>query len=77
MTAELAWYQPRGFLIYWSWLTWVFETTRRALLVFTLPVVALSIAVFLTGRSAVARGLALSSVLATLLFVYYGDAATR
>ncbi len=77
MTAELAWYQPRGFLIYWSWLTWVFETTRRAMFVFTLPVVALSGAVFLTGRSAVARGLALSSVLATLLFVFYGDAATR
>jgi hypothetical protein len=77
MTLELAWYQPRGFLSGWSWLAWVFETTRRALLVFTLPAVALTIAVFLSGRSAVARGLALSSVIATLLFVYYGDAAVR
>ncbi len=77
MTAELAWYQPRGFLSHWSWLAWAFETTRRAMLVFTTPVVVLSIAVFVAGHSAVARGLALSSVLATLLFVYYGDAATR
>ena len=77
MTMELAWYQPRGCLIQWSWLTWVFETTRRAMLVFTLPAVVLSVAVFLAGRSAVARGLALSSVLATLLFVFYGDAASR
>jgi hypothetical protein len=77
MTAEPEWYQPRGFLRSWSWLAWVFETTRRAMLVFTLPAAALSIAVFLTGRSAVARGLALSSVVAALLFAFYGDAATR
>ena len=37
MTMELAWYQPRGFLSEWSWLAWAFETTGRALLVFTLP----------------------------------------
>jgi hypothetical protein len=77
MTAELEWYQPRGFLIRWSWLAWAFETTRRAMLVLSLPALALGIAVFLSGRSAVARGLALSSIVATLLFVFYGDAAVR
>jgi len=77
MGLELAWYQPRGFLTEWSWLGWVFETTGRAMLVLTLPAVALCAAVFLSGRSAVARGLALSSVVATLLFAFYGEAAIR
>ena len=71
----LRWYTPRGFLFQWSWLDATFATTPRAIGVFTLPALALAAGVFATGRSAVARALAASCVIATLLFVFYGDFA--
>ncbi len=71
----LSWYTPRGFLLGWGWLGIAFASTPRAMGVFTLPALALAAAVFATGRSAVARALAASCVVATLLFVFYGDFA--
>jgi hypothetical protein len=76
ISAEPSWYHPRGFLLRWSWFSWALETSGRLMLVLTLPALALTAAVFLSGRSAVARGLALSAVVATLLFLFYGDVAT-
>jgi hypothetical protein len=72
-----AWYQPRGFLPLWEWLAWAFDPPRRIFPVFTLPAALLCAAVFFTGRSAVARALALSSVVATVLFCFYGQFAAR
>jgi hypothetical protein len=71
----LSWYTPRGFLAQWSWLGVAFASTPRAMAVFALPALALGVGVFATGRSAVARALAVSCVVATLLFVFYGDYA--
>jgi hypothetical protein len=75
--ASPKWYQPRGFIQLWEWSAWAFEPKRRVFLVFTFPAVALTVAVFFSGRSALARALALSSVVATLLFCFYGEIATR
>jgi hypothetical protein len=77
MSLHLDWYQPRGFLEEWDWLSWAFEPPRRLFVVLTLPVLALTAAVFITGRSALPRALALSSVVATLLFCFYGVIAQR
>jgi hypothetical protein len=76
-SADLTWYQPRGDMHQWAWLGWAFETPRRLLLVLALPAVALTAAAFLTTRSAVARALAISAVIATLLFTFYGLVASR
>ena len=77
LARELHWYQPRGYLLAWDGLAWAFEPGERALVVFTLPVLLLAAAVFVSGRSALARALALSSVVATFLFLFYGQLATR
>jgi hypothetical protein len=74
---ELAWYEPRGYIAGWGWLGWAFESPRRLILVLALPAVALTVAAFLTGRSAVGRALALSCVVAVILFAFYGEAAVR
>ena len=71
----LSWYVPRGFLLGWSWLDFAFASTPRAILVFTLPALALGVVVFATARSSIAWALAASSVVAALLFVFYGDFA--
>ncbi len=74
---ELAWFQPRGFFQSWDWLAWAFEPTRRVFVVFVAPALALAAATFISGRSALARALALSAVVASLLFCFYGEVATR
>lgn len=73
---ELGWYEPRGFLLRWSGLAWAFASTPRLVAVLSLPVIALSLGVVATTSSAVARALSVISVVATALFVFYGDQAT-
>jgi hypothetical protein len=75
--ANLRWYEPSGFLSRWDALAWSFATSRRVILVFTLPAALLAAGVFVSGRSALARALALSSLVASLLFAFYGDVAVR
>jgi hypothetical protein len=74
---ELAWYEPRGFMHGWSPLAWAFERLPRLLIVLALPPVLLAVGIFIASRSAVARGLALASVVAVLLFCFYGSQAAR
>jgi len=71
------WYTPRTFLLDVELLYPVFETTGRALLGTALPAMALVALAFATCRSAVGRGLALASLLAVLLYTYYGVQAPR
>ena len=71
------WFEPRGFLLRWDWLGWAFASTPRLVAVLTLPAVVLSLAVVATSRSAWAIALSAICALATPLYVYYGDAATR
>jgi hypothetical protein len=74
---DLRWYEPRGFLLRWSWLAFAFESTPRLLVVLTLPAVALSLAVVATTSSSVARAVSVIAVVATPLYLFYGDRATR
>jgi hypothetical protein len=74
---ELRWYEPRGFLLRWGWLSFAFESAPRLILLLTLPAVALSLAVVATTTSAVARAISVICVVATPLYLYYGDQATR
>jgi hypothetical protein len=74
---ELRWYEPRGFLLQWKWLAWAFGTTPRLIVVLTLPAVALSFAVVAATASALARALSVIGVVATALYLFYGDYATR
>jgi len=71
------WYQPTGYLRGIDSIYWIFEKPGRAFLVCGLPAVVLCVAVFVTGRSAVARAVALSAVAATFLFIFYGEVANR
>ncbi len=66
------WYTPRTFLLDIELLYPVFETIGRALLGTALPALALALLVFALCRSAVGRALALASVVAVLLYTYYG-----
>jgi len=69
-----AWWEPKGSLaraLAETSLAPVVEETVVALLVFGLAAAALAAAVFATTRSAFARFAAVSSVVATLLFVFY------
>ncbi len=75
-TVGQPWYEPRNFLDDFEVLLPVLETTGRAVIGLTLPAVLLAIAIFLAGRSAVARALALSCCFGVALFVYYGVQAT-
>jgi hypothetical protein len=74
---ELRWYEPRGFLLRWSWLAWAFESAPRLIVALTLPVLALSLGVVATTASAVARAISVICVVATPLYLFYGDQATR
>ena len=74
---ELRWYEPRGFLLEWRWLAWAMGSTARLIVVLSLPAVALSLGVVATSSSAVARAISVIGVVATPLFVFYGDQATR
>lgn len=71
------WYDPRGFLFESSWIAPLLDGFPRALLALGAPAVVLAIGVFLGTRSAVARALAVTSVLAVALFLFYGVAASR
>lgn len=73
---ELRWYEPRGFLLQWSWLGWAMGSTLRLLVVLSLPALALSLGVVATSASAVARAISVICVVATPLFLFYGDQAT-
>ncbi len=73
---ELRWYEPRGFLLGWSWLGWAFGSTSRLMLVLSLPALALALGVVGTSASAVARAISVVCVFATPLFLFYGDRAT-
>ncbi len=74
---ELRWYEPRGFLLRWGWLSFAFESTPRLMVLLTLPAVALSLAVVATTASAVARAISVVCTIATPLYLFYGDQATR
>ncbi len=74
---DLRWYEPRGFLLRWSWLSFAFESTPRLIVVLTLPAIALSLGVVATTASAVARAISAICVIATPLYLFYGDQATR
>jgi hypothetical protein len=75
-----AWWQPRGFLTRWLQATslglWV-DSPRAGLLVFSLPPALLLVALFAATRSALARTIGVTALLATLLFVFYGMGETR
>ena len=71
------WYTPRTFLLDVELLYPVFETIGRALLGTALPAMALVALVFATCRSAVGRALALTSLVAVLLYTFYGVQAPR
>lgn len=73
---ELRWYEPRGFLLRWRWLAWAMGSTPLLVATFTLPAVALSFGVVATSSSAVARAISVIGVVATALFLFYGDRAT-
>lgn len=73
---ELRWYEPRGFLLRWSWLAWAMGSTPRLIAAFTLPAVALSLGVVAASSSAIARAISVICVVATALFLFYGDQAT-
>jgi hypothetical protein len=74
---ELRWYEPRGFLLRSAWLAWAFESTPRLIVALTLPVLALSLGVVATTASSVARTISVICVVATPLYLFYGDQATR
>jgi hypothetical protein len=69
------WYNPDAFLLHaieGSSLGGAMESTGSAIALLALPALAVAIAVFLTTGSAVARMLGATSVIAAVLFVYYG-----
>ncbi len=66
------WYDPRAFLFEWPGLDWLLESPARAVLGLGTPALLLCVACLATCPSALGRTLALSSLLASLLFVYYG-----
>jgi hypothetical protein len=66
------WYTPTSFLFSAPVISEMFETLPQAFALFTLPALLLAIAVFLTNVSALARGVAVSCVLTTACFVFYG-----
>ena len=69
---EWHWYTPRSFLLDVDLLYPVFESVGRALVGVGIPAAALAILVIGLCRSAVGRALALASLVAVLLFVFYG-----
>jgi len=67
-----AWYTPSSFLYSAPVISELFETIGEALAWLGVPALLLAIGVFITNRSAFARAIAISCVLATLCFIYYG-----
>ena len=71
------WLQPTAFLLQTEGLAFAFESLGRSLAFVGLPALALVMAIFVAGRSAVARTLGLCCLFASLLFAFYGVAAPR
>jgi hypothetical protein len=65
-------YSPREFLLQQSWIEPFEAQPLRVVAVFTLPALVLAAAAAWLSRSAVARWLAVSAVLACALFAFYG-----
>ena len=70
------WYTPRSFLLDIELLYPVFESLGRALIGAAVPAVALAVCAIALSRSAIGRALALASLVAVLLFVFYGVRAS-
>ena len=70
--APMAWYLPTGFLNGWPVIGELSEDWRIGALILLVPAGLLATGVFLKTASAVARALAVSSVVAVLLFSFYG-----
>ncbi len=70
--APMVWYLPTGFLNGWPVIGEFSEDWRIGALILLLPAALLATGVFLKTASAVARALAVSSVMAVLLFSFYG-----
>jgi hypothetical protein len=66
------WWQPRGFLLRWSFLDPVTDELGIALAAFGLPALLLAALVWSATRSAVTRTVAVWAVLGVLICVYYG-----
>ncbi len=66
------WYTPRTFLLDLELLYPVFESLRRALAGMAIPAAVLAACAIALCRSAVGRALALASLVAVLLFTFYG-----
>ncbi len=71
------WLQPTAFLLQTEGLAFAFESLGRAFAFIGLPALAVVMAIFVAGRSAVARTLGLCCLFASLLFTFYGVAAPR
>jgi hypothetical protein len=69
---EWHWYTPRSFLLDVQLLYPVFESVGRALVGVAIPAAALAGCAIAFCRSAVGRALALASLVAVLLFAFYG-----
>ncbi len=74
---DQTWYTPTSFLFSAPFVSGLFETLGEALFWFGVPALILAVATFITNRSAVARGLAISCVLAVLSYIYYGTEADQ
>lgn len=80
MAGATHWWQPRGFVLEWlagSALGQWIEGERPSFVALGLPALALALAIFASTRSAVARTLAMASLIATALFLYYGLGGNR
>ena len=66
------WYTPRTFLLDIELLYPVFESLGRALIGTAIPAAALAACAIALCRSAIGRALALASLVAVLLFTFYG-----
>ncbi|MCZ6784231.1 MAG: hypothetical protein O7G30_13070 [Proteobacteria bacterium] len=67
-----AWWHPNQFLLYWEGAEALEENIALGTFVLALPALALTGIVFACTRSAIARMLAFSCVVAVLLFNFYG-----
>lgn len=70
-----AWYEPRGWLLDLlaaTTLGALLDGPVRGLVGLTAPALALAVTVFLVSRSAIGRTLAVASLLAVMLFLFYG-----
>ncbi|MGH0031779.1 MAG: hypothetical protein ACQGVC_18480 [Myxococcota bacterium] len=73
--AEDRWYTPSNFLVESDFTYAMTHPAGLAFVTLGLPALLLSIAVFATTRSALARALSVSCVVAALLFTFYGVVA--